>query len=95
MSLETLHSSVLYLLSTWGGVTVILLVLLIYRAALQNHEDDQIFLDQAGESMAAEQRTIVARIEGLSRPIMIFSWLSGILLVATAAIWIWDGIRSF
>lgn len=89
MDAQTLHSGIYYLLGIWGVLTAILVVLLIYRSALTNREDDQLFLDQAGEGMAAEQRVIVSRIEGLARPIMILYWISGTLLIALAAMWVW------
>lgn len=95
MDLETLHSSIYYLLGIWGVLTGILVLLLIYRSALSNREGDQLYLDQAEQGMAAEQRVIVSRIEGLNRPIMVLYCLSGVLLVAIAAAWIWHAIRSF
>jgi hypothetical protein len=67
----------------------------IYRSALENREEDQIFLDAAGDSMAREQRAIVARIEKLSRPILALIVLSGALFVTMAGVWIWQSIQSF
>ena len=95
MDLETLHSSIYYLLGIWGVLTGILVILLIYRSALSNREGDQLYLDQAEEGMAAEQRVIVSRIEGLSRPIMVLYILSGLLLAAVVGTWVWHAIRSF
>jgi hypothetical protein len=95
MDLESLHSGILYLLVIWGVLTGILLILVIYRSQLSNHEEDQLFLDRAEEGMAAEQRVIVARIEGLGRPIAVLCWLSGILLVALGSVFVWHAIRSF
>jgi hypothetical protein len=82
-------------LLAWGVVTAILICMWIYRSALENREEDQIFLDAAGDSMAQEQRLIVARIEKLSAPIMVLMVLSGVLLVTLAGVWIWQSIRSF
>ena len=82
-------------LLAWGVVTAILVCMWIYRSALENREEDQIFLDAAGDSMAQEQRLIVARIEKLSAPIMVLMVLSGVLLVTLAGLWIWQSIRSF
>lgn len=82
-------------LVAWGVVTAILVCMWIYRSALENREEDQIFLDAAGDSMAREQRAIVARIEKLSVPIMVLMVLSGVLLVAMATLWIWKSIQSF
>ncbi len=82
-------------LIAWGVVTAILVCMWIYRSALENREEDQIFLDAAGDSMAREQRLIVARIEKLSRPIMALMVLSGVLLVTLAGLWIYQSIQSF
>jgi hypothetical protein len=82
-------------LLAWGVVTAILVCVWIYRSALENREEDQIFLDAAGDSMAREQRAIVARIERLSRPILALIVLSGALFVTMAGVWIWQSIHSF
>jgi hypothetical protein len=82
-------------LIAWGVVTAILVFMWIYRSALENREEDQIFLDAAGDSMAREQRLIVARIEKLSRPIMALMVLSGVLLATLAGLWAWQSIHSF
>ncbi|MGB0034762.1 MAG: hypothetical protein WBP79_04730 [Candidatus Acidiferrales bacterium] len=90
-----LHGAMYMLLIAWGVVTAALVCLLIYRGTLETHEDDQIFLDGAGESMASEQRGIVARIEKLGRPIMVLMTLSGTLLLACAGMWLWQGFKTF
>jgi hypothetical protein len=79
----------------WGVVTAILVIMWIYRSALENREEDQIFLDAAGDSMAREQRAIVARIEKLSMPITALMVLSGVMLVAVAGLWVYQMIKSF
>jgi hypothetical protein len=93
--MEMLHTWLMALSVFWGVVTVALVCVLIYRSALETREEDQIFLDPAGESMAREQRAIVARIERLSRPITALIVVSGSLLVAMAGIWLWQGFQNF
>jgi hypothetical protein len=83
------------LLITWGAITAVLVCVWIYRSMLETREEDQIFLDAAGQSMANEQRAIVARIEGLTRPIMALAVVSGGLLLVIAGIWLWQGFQSF
>jgi hypothetical protein len=83
------------LIVTWSIVTVILILMWIYRSTLENREEDQIFLDAAQESMATEQRAIVARIEKLSRPITSLIVASSALLLVIAGIWLWQGFKNF
>jgi hypothetical protein len=83
------------LLIAWGVITAVLICVFIYRSTLETREEDQIFLDAAGESMAREQRAIVARIEKLSRPLLALTVLSGALLVVIAGMWLWQGFQSF
>lgn len=95
MDIETLRSNLVYIFAVWGAVTGILIVLLIYRGQLQNHEEDQIFLDKAGDTMAADQRLLVARIEKLSLPIIALIVVSAVLAAGMAAIWLWHGVSDF
>ena len=93
--METISSTLLGLMVAWGVVTAALICLLIYRGTLEAHEDDQIFLDAAGDSMAREQRLIVARIDKLGRPITLLIVASCVLLVVIAGIWLYQGFQKF
>jgi hypothetical protein len=92
---SSLTGPVLYLLVAWGIVTAIFLALLIWRNLLESHEDDQLFLDAAEEHMAQEQRALVQKINTLSRPIMMTGILAGALLVTTAGLWLYEGLKNF
>ncbi|MGB8325924.1 MAG: hypothetical protein WCE52_23415 [Candidatus Acidiferrum sp.] len=85
----------MWLLITWGAVTAIFLVLVAWRSLLSSHEDDQIFLDAAGEHMAREQRELVAKINKLSRPILTSGITSGVLLLLIAGIFVYQGLKNF
>jgi hypothetical protein len=93
--MESLHAALFPILAVWGVVTAILILLLIYRSMLENREEDQIFLDAAGQSMANEQRAVVARIEALSKPIAALIIVSSVLLVSAAALWLWQSFQNF
>ncbi len=85
-----------YLLLTWGVITGILVILVIYRATLSTREDDQIYISKAGDSMmAVEQRMIIGKMNRLGRPILGLTVLSGTLLLASAGVWIWIGLKTF
>jgi hypothetical protein len=88
MEPEMFRSGLFYVMAIWGAVTVVLILLLIYRGQLANREGDQIFLARGEDNMAAEQRTIVARIDALTRPIKVLYVVSGVLLVAVVAVWL-------
>lgn len=95
MSESTLTGPVLYMLIAWGIVTAVFLALLIWRNLLESHEDDQLFLDAAEEHMAREQRALVQRINTLSKPIMMTGILAGALLLASAGLWLYEGLKHF
>lgn len=91
----TLTPPIFYLLIVWGIVTAVFVILLIRRGVLSSHEDDQIFLDAAEEHMAREQRELVAKINTLSRPLLITGILSGGLLLLAGSLWIYEGLKHF
>jgi hypothetical protein len=93
--MESMDSTMFVLVVAWSIVTVGLILMWIYRSTLENREEDQIFLDAAQESMAREQRAIVARIEKLSRPITSLMVVSGALLLVMAGMWLWQGYKNF
>jgi hypothetical protein len=94
-AMETLSPTMHNLLIVWGVVTAVLVCMLIYRSTLESREGDQIFLDAAEESMASEQRAIVARIHRISRPIKVLIVASGGLLLVIAGMWLWEGFKRF
>ena len=83
------------LLGIWGVVTSVLIMVLIYRSTLVAHEQTQIFLDAAEQSIANEQLEVESKIDRLRRPITILCSLSGTLLVAIAGVWLWQGLHNF
>jgi hypothetical protein len=95
MDTSSLTGTVLYLLIAWAIVTAIFLGLLIWRNLLESHEDDQLFLDSAEDHMAREQRELVGKINTLSKPILLSGILAGVLLVLTAGMWLYQGLKNF
>ena len=93
--MEAIHGALLGVLVLWGAVTAVLIGLLAYRGTLEIREDDQIFLDRAGDSMANEQRELIARIDKLSKPIKIFMILSVVLLLTALGVFLFEGFRNF
>jgi hypothetical protein len=95
-TLEASRSLILDLLMiSWSVITVVLVVLVVYRGTLSSKEDDQIFIDAAEQHHYEEQLVIIARISRLTRPIITLSVVSGVLLLASVAVWVYQGFKSF
>ena len=94
--MEASRSLILNLLMiSWGVITVVLVALVVYRGMLSSREDDQIFIDAAEQHHYKEQVAIIARMSRLTKPIIALAVLSGVLLLASAGVWIYQGFMSF
>ncbi|HEV3329803.1 MAG TPA: hypothetical protein VG096_02405 [Bryobacteraceae bacterium] len=74
----------------WGVVTALLVALLIYRSLIAMKEDDQLFLDPAASNLEKEQQQVRMRLARLAPYTKILGATSGLLLVATAGLWVYD-----
>lgn len=84
-----------YLLLSWGLITVALIALLVYRVALSSKEDDQLYLNKAEVAMmGSDQAAVISRLNRLTKPILALAILSGILLLASASLWVWIGFNN-
>lgn len=83
------------LLIIWGAVTLMFIVLMIYRSTLVMHEDDQLFLSDADSHMQREQTELQHRMDKLQPLVRLLGAASGMLLVAMAGIWIWRAYQQF
>jgi hypothetical protein len=80
---------------SWGVITAVLVVLVVYRGTLSAKEDDQIFIDAAEQHHYQEQLVIIDRISRLTRPIIALGILSGALLLASVSVWVYQAFKSF
>ena len=87
-------SPLMMLLIAWGGITVVLIILLIYRSTLSMHEDDQLFLDDASTHMQLEQQELIGRMNKIQPFVRLFGIASGLLIVVIAGLWIWQGFNQ-
>ncbi|HZP32797.1 MAG TPA: hypothetical protein VFB23_05465 [Candidatus Acidoferrales bacterium] len=86
--------SLMYLFISWGVVTAVLFVLVIYGNALSSREEDQLYLNKAEQAMmASEQQVLISKMNQLARIIIYLAVLSGLLLMAWAAVWVWVGLN--
>lgn len=80
------------LLIVWGGLTTILIVLLIYRSTLTIREDDQLFLDEAEHQLETEQQELMKRVDRLTPVVRAFGAASILLILAIGGIAVWQQI---
>ena len=84
-----------YLLVMWGVITVALVGLLVYRTTLSTKEDDQLYLNKAEVSMmGSDQAVLITRLNRLTKPILALAILSGILLLMSASLLVWNGFNN-
>jgi len=87
-----MSSTLTILLFVWGGLTAILIILLIYRSTLAMREDDQLFLNDSESHMQIEQQQVIARLNKVNLPVRILGGASGLLILVIAGMWIYEGL---
>ncbi len=82
-----------YLVVSAGISMLLLFALLIYGNTLSLREDDQFHVNKAQEEMA-DQGVLLGRMKRLRRVVVSLAVLSGVLLLASAGVWVWIGLKS-
>jgi hypothetical protein len=91
--MNAIPASIQYLLMAWGLVTGVLSALVIYGNTLSTREDGQLYLNKEEQiMMGAEQLLLTGKMHRLAKVITVMAVLSGVLLAAGAAIWVWIGL---
>ena len=88
-------SSLTWLLFAWGAVTAAYVILMIYRSLITMREDDQLFLDAAQKSAAAEQLAIQGKLTRLRPYTMGLGYASACLAVGVVGVWIYQAMTRF
>lgn len=88
-------SPILMLLILWGAITLVLIILLIYRSTLSMHEDDQLFLSEGESQLAQEQAELQQRMNKIQPFVRTCGALSALLLVVMAGWGIYDMYKNF
>lgn len=84
----------LWLVIVWGALTVILIVLLIYRSTLTMQEDDQLFLDESESHMAKEQMELMARVDKINPFVKVLGGVSGLMFLVIAGLAVYQGLNT-
>lgn len=88
-------SYVLVIWTVWGALGLVLLGLIMYRAALTRTEADQLFLEVMPTMQQAEQELILKRVKPVETMIRIFGGVEGLVTIGILAIYIMDALRRF
>jgi hypothetical protein len=87
-------SPLVWLLTVWGVLTGVLVVLLIYRSTLTMQEDDQLFLDDTKSAMEEEQRELIRKVNKLSPFVKVLGAASGLMFLVIAGMFIYQGLNN-
>jgi len=86
-------SPVVWMLIVWGVLTGVLVVLLIYRSTLTMHEDEQLFLGEAGSHMREEQEELMCKVDKVNPLVRWLGAASGALILVIAVMAIYQGLN--
>jgi uncharacterized membrane-anchored protein YhcB (DUF1043 family) len=82
------------MLTLWGVLTGVLVVLLIYRSTLTMQEDEQLFLDDTKSALEQEQREIIRKVNKLTPFVKILGAASGLMFLVIAGMFIYQGLNN-
>ena len=74
-------SPLIALLTAWGVLTGILVVLLIYRSTLTLHEEDQIFLSDSDSHLQREQEELSVKVNRITPVVRLLGAASTLLIL--------------
>ena len=84
----------LWLSITWGALTVVLIILLIYRSTLTMQEDDQLFLDESESHMAQDQMEVMSKVNKITPIVKVLGGVSGLMFLVLAGLFIYQGLNA-
>jgi hypothetical protein len=77
----------------WAGVAVIMLILLGYRGTLTRYEEDQIFLDDAGNHQQQEQNAILVKVRKIQPYVRLAIGATCVMSACILGLYVWDAVR--
>jgi hypothetical protein len=87
-------STLTMLFIVWGVLTVLLVLLLIYRSTLSMHEDDQLFLDDSSKNMREEQEALQVRMKKVTPWVRVLGAASAVLILVIAGMAAWQRLNQ-
>lgn len=78
----------------WAAVTVIFISLVAYRSLVGMKEEDTLILSAAESKIEEEQKQLQVRLHHIEPYLRAFGWASATLLVVTAGIWLYQGVKT-
>jgi hypothetical protein len=87
-------SPLVWMLTVWGVLTAVLVVLLIYRSTLTMQEDDQLFLDDTKSQMEQDQQELIAKVNKLNPFVKVLGAVSGLMFLVIAGMFIYQGLNN-
>jgi len=87
-------SLLLSLLTLWGALAAVLILLVIYRSIVSMKREGQLFLDPGEAHLEAEQQEILRKLDRVTPIIKWLSLLVGLLTLAIAGLWIYQGLNA-
>jgi hypothetical protein len=93
--MSNLATMLTYLLIAGGAASAVLVVLVIYGNVLDTRADEEIYLNKTEERMlASDQPALISKMKRLSRVITVLAVTAGVLLLASASVWVWIGLHK-
>ncbi|HZP24160.1 MAG TPA: hypothetical protein VFB04_11970 [Terriglobales bacterium] len=87
-------STVQILLIVWGVITLVLVLLWIYRSTLSMHEDDAMFIDDSSKNMREEQEALQLRMNKVTPWVRILLAASSVLILVIAGLAVWQRMNA-
>jgi hypothetical protein len=79
------------MLFAWGGITIVFVILMIYRSLFSMREDDLLFLTPGKSLLEDEQADIRHRIDTVTPYTKGFGWVCAVLTAVIAVVWAYRG----
>lgn len=83
-----------WLISIWGVLTAVLVVLLIYRGTLSMHEEDQLFLSDPDSPRHREQEELIVKMNKLRPMLRLFGTASGVMVLAIGGMFVYQSLSA-